>query len=71
MLRTGSSGNPNSSIITVERITKIGFIGRLEEAKGVDIFLREGLKLVQSEGKSLYLAGNGDKEYVDFLKKIL
>jgi glycosyltransferase involved in cell wall biosynthesis len=50
----------------VNRPIKLGFIGRLVAAKGIELLLREVKQL--GEGFQLLVAGTGDPKYVDHLK---
>ena len=55
------------SDIKVDKINKIGFIGRLHESKGIELFLE--FALLNTISYEFFIAGTGDPQYGDYLKE--
>lgn len=55
---------------TVKKTDQLLFIGRLHPKKGVDLLIN-GFKLIENKNIKLIIAGTGDVEYEDYLKKLV
>ena len=53
------------------KVRKFGFVGRLNPIKNIDLLIEAWIKLDEkTSGAELIIIGDGEPEYVDYLKKI-
>lgn len=53
---------------SLKKPTRFGYIGRLNQAKGVETLLKQFIRINPSHA-TLHLAGNGEMSYVSFLRR--